>query len=130
AQRTQAQAYPRFSCPHGHQERPPGSGPPSCQGSCAPERLIAHRPPSSARPPARQGRRAGEFALSGDQRFTKQQRLLKAADYGAVFKAADFKVSTPFLLILAKDTGQDQARLGLVISKKNVGCAVRRNRVK
>lgn len=68
--------------------------------------------------------------MSGDQRFTKQQRLLKAADYGAVFKAADFKVSTPFLLILAKGTGQDRARLGLVISKKNVGCAVRRNRVK
>jgi ribonuclease P protein component len=65
-----------------------------------------------------------------DQRFTKQQRLLKAADYGAVFEAADFKVSAPALLILAKDTRHAQARAGLVVSKKNAGCSVSRNRVK
>jgi ribonuclease P protein component len=65
-----------------------------------------------------------------DQHFTKQQRLLKAADYGAVFEAADFKVSAPALLILARDTRHDQARAGLVVSKKNAGCSVSRNRIK
>lgn len=65
-----------------------------------------------------------------DQRFTKPQRLLKPSDYSAVFAAADFKVSAPALLILAKDTARPLARVGLVVSKKNVGCAVSRNRVK
>ncbi|MDR2212893.1 MAG: ribonuclease P protein component [Pseudomonadales bacterium] len=67
---------------------------------------------------------------SAGRRFTKAQRLLKAADYGAVFKAADFKVSAPALLILAARTQQTQARIGLVVSKKNAGCAVSRNRIK
>jgi ribonuclease P protein component len=65
-----------------------------------------------------------------DQRFTKEQRLLKAADYAAVFEATDFKVSSPTLLILAKAARGTQARAGLVVSKKNAGCAVSRNRLK
>lgn len=65
-----------------------------------------------------------------DQRFTKQRRLLKAAEFGAVFEAADFKVSAPALVILARNTHQPQARAGLVVSKKNAGCAVSRNRLK
>lgn len=34
------------------------------------------------------------------------------------------------MLILARATALPQARLGLVISRKNVGCAVARNRIK
>jgi ribonuclease P protein component len=65
-----------------------------------------------------------------DQRFLKPQRLLKPADFKAVFEAADFKVSAPALLILARDTHRSLARAGLVVSKKNAGCAVSRNRIK
>jgi ribonuclease P protein component len=33
-------------------------------------------------------------------------------------------------LLLAKPNGLEQSRLGLVMSKKNVGCSVKRNRLK
>ena len=46
------------------------------------------------------------------------------------FEKSDFKVSTSSSLILAKLTTNSYPRLGLVVSKKNVGCAVARNRVK
>ncbi|MFK8018979.1 MAG: ribonuclease P protein component [Pseudomonadales bacterium] len=62
--------------------------------------------------------------------FTKQCRLLCAADYGPVFEQADFKVSSKTILILARHNTQGIPRLGLVISKKNVRLAVDRNRIK
>jgi len=62
--------------------------------------------------------------------FGRKLRLLTASDYQAVFTAAVFKVSSPQLLILAINNGNVNARLGLVISKKNVRLAVQRNRVK
>ncbi len=51
-------------------------------------------------------------------------------DFSQVFDKSDFKVSTSSSLILAKLTTNSYPRLGLVVSKKNVGCAVARNRVK
>jgi ribonuclease P protein component len=51
-------------------------------------------------------------------------------DFSQVFEKSDFKVSTPSSLVLAKLTTNSYPRLGLVVSKKNVGCAVARNRIK
>ena len=63
-------------------------------------------------------------------RLTKQHRLLRAGDFSAVFEGAKLKAGSPHLLLLGLITDRDHARLGLVISKKNVGDAVARNRVK
>lgn len=62
--------------------------------------------------------------------FGKNLRLLTASDYQAVFKHAQFKVSSPQCLILAIQHGNVSPRLGLVIAKKNIRLAVQRNRVK
>lgn len=63
-------------------------------------------------------------------RLTKQYRLLGTGDFGAVFEGARFKAGSPQLLLLGASTDREHARLGLVISKKHVGTAVARNRVK
>ncbi len=63
-------------------------------------------------------------------RLTKQYRLLGTGDFGAVFEGARFKAGSPQLLLLGASTDREHARLGLVISKKHVGGAVARNRVK
>ena len=63
-------------------------------------------------------------------RLTKQYRLLGTGDFGAVFEGARLKASSPQLLLLGASTDMEHARLGLVISKKHVGGAVDRNRVK
>lgn len=63
-------------------------------------------------------------------RLTKNHRLQNSQDFGRVFEQTDLKVSTPSMLVLATNTSKCCARLGLVISKKNVGCAVARNRIK
>ena len=62
--------------------------------------------------------------------LTKQHKLLNSADFSQVFEKTDFKVSTSSSLILAKLTTNSYPRLGLVVSKKNVGCTVARNRIK
>lgn len=65
-----------------------------------------------------------------DQSFGRKLRLLTASDYKAVFGKADFKVSSPQLLILAIKSGYETPRLGLVIAKKHIRQAVQRNRIK
>lgn len=62
--------------------------------------------------------------------FTKQQRLLKPAEFKAVFDNAPFRASHQFILMLSRPNATDTARLGLVIAKKNIRLAVDRNRVK
>ena len=62
--------------------------------------------------------------------LTKEHKLLNSLDFSQVFEKTDFKVSTSSSLILAKLTTNSYPRLGLVVSKKNVGCAVARNRIK
>lgn len=62
--------------------------------------------------------------------FRKQQRLLNANDFKAVFADAPYRASHQHFLILSRDNGSDTARLGLVIAKKNIRLAVNRNRVK
>jgi ribonuclease P protein component len=65
-----------------------------------------------------------------DNRLTKRQRLLHSQEFSRVFTQPARRVSTPQLLMLTQTNELGVARLGLVISKKNVGCAVARNRVK
>lgn len=62
--------------------------------------------------------------------FGKDQRLLDSKDYGQVFANPAFRVSNKNFLLLALPNERPRARLGLVVSKKNAGCAVSRNRIK
>lgn len=62
--------------------------------------------------------------------FDKSKRLLDATAYQAVFDRAQYKVGHQYFLILAVRTSLGHSRLGLVIGKKNIRRAVRRNRVK
>ncbi|WP_269619004.1 ribonuclease P protein component [Zhongshania sp. BJYM1] len=62
--------------------------------------------------------------------FDKSLRLLNASEYQAVFDESRLKVSTAELLFLARKNDLNQARLGLVIAKKNVRLSVQRNRIK
>lgn len=60
--------------------------------------------------------------------FGKAQRLLKGAEFDAVF-AAKLRAGDGVLLLYARPNGLGRPRLGLVVSRK-VGKAVRRNRWK
>lgn len=65
-----------------------------------------------------------------DYRLTKQNRLLNAGEFSQVFEKTRFKASARHMMLLAIPTDQATARMGLVISKKNVGNSVARNRIK
>lgn len=62
--------------------------------------------------------------------YSKALRLLTPADFKQVFDAAALRVSSKELLILARSNSFDHPRLGLVVAKKHVRRATRRNRVK
>lgn len=62
--------------------------------------------------------------------FAKNQRLLAAAEYKNVFDSPPYRFSNKHLLLLARPNALPESRLGLVMSKKNVGCSVKRNRLK
>lgn len=65
-----------------------------------------------------------------DFSFPRQARLLDSRDYKEVFDDVVVKASDKSLLILARPSGQDRSRLGLVIAKKHVRRANQRNRIK
>lgn len=65
-----------------------------------------------------------------EQGFPKSNRLPNAAAFSPVFNQPDFRVSCPQLLVLARVAEQTQPRLGVVVGRKHVPRAVRRNRVK
>jgi ribonuclease P protein component len=62
--------------------------------------------------------------------FAKHQRLLAAAEFKNVFDSPSLRFSNKHLLLLARPSTLPESRLGLVMSKKNVGCSVKRNRLK
>lgn len=62
--------------------------------------------------------------------FSRQQRLLNSNAYKRVFEDAAVKVGTKHIVVLATPNTEGFARLGLVVSKKNVRLAVNRNKVK
>ena len=67
--------------------------------------------------------------MSGEA-FDRDKRLLTSAEYGYVFDSADIKVSDRHFLLLARKSTLGRARLGLVVAKKNIRMATRRNRIK
>jgi ribonuclease P protein component len=61
--------------------------------------------------------------------FGKASRLLGPSQYSSIFKKADYKLSSPTLLILGTKSAISP-RLGVIIAKKNIKGAVQRNRLK
>lgn len=62
--------------------------------------------------------------------FGRNQRILAPADFKHVFNEPAWRFSNKHVLLLARTNEKQTTRLGLVVSKKNAGCAVKRNRVK
>lgn len=67
---------------------------------------------------------------NGTNAFCKHHRLLKGYEFQHVFDVPPYRASHPALLVLAKPNNLEQARVGLVIGKKHIRSAVRRNRIK
>ncbi|MCH8335642.1 MAG: ribonuclease P protein component [Proteobacteria bacterium] len=61
--------------------------------------------------------------------FKRRSRLLDASAYSRVFKEAKRSRDRMFT-VLYKENGEQEARLGMAISKKHCRLAVRRNRLK
>lgn len=66
--------------------------------------------------------------LPGDQRFPKEARLLKRAQFLAMGRLSH-RVKTPNFLILWQSNGLRRSRMGLTVSAR-VAPAVGRNRIK
>lgn len=62
--------------------------------------------------------------------FPRSSRLLRPAEFQAVFDHAGAKVGDAGFLLLIRPNGGDHPRLGLVIAKKKVRRSVDRNRLK
>lgn len=62
--------------------------------------------------------------------FTRQLRLLNAADFRTVFDQVDVKAPSEHCLLLARRNQESSPRIGFILSKKNIKRAVHRNRVK
>ncbi len=62
--------------------------------------------------------------------FTKQQRLLEAKEFSALFADAPIRASHPCFLLLCNFNNTEKARLGLVIAKKQIKKSHDRNRLK
>jgi len=61
---------------------------------------------------------------------TKANRLLKSSEFQAVFENNNFKHQSKKHLILGKFNEGPQSRLGIIVSKKNVRLATKRNQLK
>ncbi|WP_296405151.1 ribonuclease P protein component [Psychrobacter sp.] len=62
--------------------------------------------------------------------YPKAKRLLKPAEFKSVFNQPLFKVHQTHFMAFAYDADQDQARLGMAITKKRIPTAVARNTIK
>jgi ribonuclease P protein component len=111
-QQFEAQAYARLSRAHEYQERPGRHKRTSCEGPRAAGGLNPH--------PLR-------CSLA---RFPRQARLTRPAEYRRVFDHSQCKASNRWMTVLATPNACHVPRLGLVISRKAAGCAVKRNRIK
>lgn len=65
-----------------------------------------------------------------DAGFPKQSRLLSSRDFSPVFDKPDQRLSSRYLLVLARTSDNEQARIGLVVGKRHIRRAVSRNRIK
>ena len=64
------------------------------------------------------------------QSFTRSQRLLSEHQFQPVFQTPDYRVGEGPLLLLARENQLPVARLGLVVGRRRVRFAVRRNLIK
>lgn len=62
--------------------------------------------------------------------FPRSRRLLNGAQFQAVFAAAQWRLSRRHFLLLARPNAGEGARLGLVVARKGIRLATRRNRIK
>jgi ribonuclease P protein component len=62
-------------------------------------------------------------------RFPRQQRLLTPSEFKYVFDRP-IKAGNAYLSVLARQNGQEIARLGLAVPKRQIKTAVTRNRIK
>lgn len=62
--------------------------------------------------------------------FQKKSHLLNSKQFDAVFSQAEIKVSSKYILLLARHNSLPYSRLGLVIPKKKIRFANGRNRTK
>lgn len=62
--------------------------------------------------------------------FPKSHRLLTSGDFQTVFADPSVRASHKHFLILARPTANHYPRLGLIIAKKHIRLATRRNRLK
>jgi ribonuclease P protein component len=69
------------------------------------------------------------LGLSGGPGYSRRQRLLKAAEFEAVF-AHRCAVRTTYFQVMAKPNELGQARLGMIVSKRLFHRAVDRNHMR
>ena len=62
--------------------------------------------------------------------FPPSARLLRPEDYRRVFDTPAFKVSSAAFLLLAQHSDTSNSRVGIIVAKKHVRRAIRRNRIK
>lgn len=62
--------------------------------------------------------------------FARARRLLKAADFQAVFSGTEKRISRRYYLVLFRRNQGVGPRLGMVVARKNIRLATRRNRIK
>ena len=62
--------------------------------------------------------------------FPQSARLSNTGDYRRVFDSPAFKVSSTAFLLLARHTENSRSRVGIIVAKKHVKLATRRNRLK
>ena len=62
--------------------------------------------------------------------FPHTARLSEPDQYRRVFDSPEYKVSSGAFLLLAAPGATESSRLGIVVAKKNIRLAVRRNRIK
>lgn len=65
-----------------------------------------------------------------DYCYPKSKRLLKPAQFTAVFNKPLFKIHQTHFMAFVYDSEQHHARLGMAITKKKIPTAVARNRIK
>lgn len=113
AKQSQACAYTRLSCPHEDQVRARHHQCAACQGSQTPVRLSA----------------VTTGVVSEEARFDRARRLTTATEFKRVFDQAR-RSTDNLLLVLARDNGLQQPRLGMAIARSKIPRASARNRVK
>ena len=65
-----------------------------------------------------------------NQTFPLNHRLAHSYEFDAVLDKNEARISSPSLLLLAKQNNQGFNRLGMIVSKKSIPGSVQRNKVK